>query len=263
MREDRILRLYGFLHLWLFETGILLLMLDMGGVLNPVSGAKLFCLPIAAVILRETGRRGKKLWSYLGVSLLLLGAFWLLGGEGWEQACLLMGLVFYLLLFFCQRFEGNWEAFFRPSYICLLFFALEYGFSLVYGLERLERIFLFLTVCYWLLILWSRNREHYLDYCGDNQKLYRFPGQRIAYGSRLMLAFLTALTGGCMLMLPLLGVQKAVLAVRELLRRIVAMILSMLNGEPAEPGDMIPEEEPAPPLELAPEGEPSPFLYSQ
>ena len=34
MKEDRILKIYGCLHLWLFTAGILLILLDVGGLLD-------------------------------------------------------------------------------------------------------------------------------------------------------------------------------------------------------------------------------------
>ena len=90
MREDKILKVYGYLHLWIFTAGILLLFLEAGGALTCRSGAKLLWLAVPAVIFREVSARGKKIWSYLGVSLLVLGQFWFLVGKGWERVCLIL-----------------------------------------------------------------------------------------------------------------------------------------------------------------------------
>ncbi len=259
MREDRFLKIYSFLHLWIFIAGILLLLLYVGEAFSPEAGAKLILLAVPALLLREISVRGKKIWSYLGASLLVLAVFWFLGTGSWERTCLLFGVIFFVILFFAQRITGNREAFFRPSYACLLAFALEYIFTLAYDLDRLGNLFLILTGCYWLLILWSRNREYFLDYCGDYDRLYRFPRQGIAYGSRLMLLSLTVFTVGCMVLFPFLGVDRGILAVLELLRRFLAMLFS---GEREE---KVPEDLPSPemefqPMALEPGGEPSPFL---
>ena len=259
MREDRFLRIYGFLHLWIFTAGILLLLLYAGGAFNLRTGVKLLLLAVPALVLREISVRGKKIWSYLGVSALCLAVFWFLGERSWERACLLLGVLFFVFLFFWQRLTDNREAFFQPSYACLLVFALEYIFSLAYGLDTLGNLFLIFTGCYWLLILWSRNREHFLDYCGDYDRLYRFPKQGIAWGSRLMLIFLTVLSVGCMGLLPFLGIDRGILAVLDLIRRFLAMLLSGA-GEETEPEEFPAEESAAQPMVLEPGGEPSPFL---
>ena len=259
MREDRFLRIYGFLHLWIFTAGILLLLLYAGGAFNLRTGVKLLLLAVPALALREISVRGKKIWSYLGVSALCLAVFWFLGERSWERACLLLGVLFFVFLFFWQRLTDNREAFFQPSYACLPVFALEYIFSLAYGLDTLGNLFLIFTGCYWLLILWSRNREHFLDYCGDYDRLYRFPKQGIAWGSRLMLIFLTVLSVGCMGLLPFLGIDRGILAVLDLIRRFLAMLLSGA-GEETEPEEFPAEESAAQPMVLEPGGEPSPFL---
>ena len=259
MREDRFLRIYGFLHLWIFTAGILLLLLYAGGAFNLRTGVKLLLLAVPALVLREISVRGKKIWSYLGVSALCLAVFWFLGERSWERACLLLGVLFFVFLFFWQRLTDNREAFFQPSYACLPVFALEYIFSLAYGLDTLGNLFLIFTGCYWLLILWSRNREHFLDYCGDYDRLYRFPKQGIAWGSRLMLIFLTVLSVGCMGLLPFLGIDRGILAVLDLIRRFLAMLLSGA-GEETEPEEFPAEESAAQPMVLEPGGEPSPFL---
>lgn len=259
MREDKILKVYGYLHLWIFTAGILLLFLEAGGALTCRSGTRLLLLAVPAVIFREVSLRGKKIWSYLAASLLVLGLLWFLGGKGWERVCLLLGAVFFLILFFVQRISGNREAFFRPSYACLLAFALGYILSLAYGTKAVGNLFAVLAGIYWLLILWSRNREHFLDYCGDYENLHRFPKQRIAYGSRLMLVLLTVLTVGCMAVLPFLGIDRGVLAALELLRRFLAMLLS---GERKSPEtEELPEGEPGiQPGFFGGGEEPSPFL---
>lgn len=259
MREDRFLKIYGFLHLWIFAAGILLLLLYAGGAFNLRTGVKLLLLAVPSLLLREISVRGKKIWSYLGASALCLAVFWLLGGRSWERACLLLGVLFFVLLFFWQRLTDNREAFFQPSYACLLVFALEYIFSLAYGLDKLGNLFLIFTGCYWLLILWSRNREHFLDYCGDYDRLYRFPKQGIALGSRLMLIFLTVLTVGCMGLLPFLGIDRGILAVLDLIRRFLAMLFSG-EREEVEPEELLSGERAAQPMILEPGGEPSPFL---
>lgn len=259
MREDRFLRIYGFLHLWIFTAGILLLLLHAGGAFNLRTGVKLLLLAVPALALREISVRGKKIWSFLGVSALCLAVFWFLGERSWERACLLLGVLFFVFLFFWQRLTDNREAFFQPSYACLPVFALEYIFSLAYGLDTLGNLFLIFTGCYWLLILWSRNREHFLDYCGDYDRLYRFPKQGIAWESRLMLIFLTVLSVGCMGLLPFLGIDRGILAVLDLIRRFLAMLLSGA-GEETEPEEFPAEESAAQPMVLEPGGEPSPFL---
>ena len=190
---------------------------------------------------------------------MCLAVFWFLGERSWERACLLLGVLFFVFLFFWQRLTDNRDAFFQPSYACLLVFALEYIFSLAYGLDTLGNLFLIFTGCYWLLILWSRNREHFLDYCGDYDRLYRFPKQGIAWGSRLMLIFLTVLSVGCMGLLPFLGIDRGILAVLDLIRRFLAMLLSGA-GEETEPEEFPAEESAAQPMVLEPGGEPSPFL---
>ena len=135
----------------------------------------------------------------------------------------------------------------------------SYIFSLAYGLDRLSSVFLILTGCYWLLTLWSKNREGFLEYCEDYENLYRFPKQRIAYGNRLMLVFLTVLTVGCMLLLPCLGIDRGVLAVLELLRKLLAMLLSG-NRETGDPESLFPEEMGFQPMTLEPGQETSPLL---
>lgn len=79
MREDRFLKIYGFLHLWIFTAGILLLLLYAGGAFNLRTGVKLLLLAVPSLLLREISVRGKKIWSYLGASALCLAVFWLLG----------------------------------------------------------------------------------------------------------------------------------------------------------------------------------------
>ena len=88
MREDRFLKIYGFLHLWIFNAGILLLLLYAGGAFNLRTGVKLLLLAVPSLLLREISVRGKKIWSYLGASALCLAVFWLLGERSWERACL-------------------------------------------------------------------------------------------------------------------------------------------------------------------------------
>lgn len=259
MREDRFLKIYGFLHLWIFAAGILLLLLCVGGTFRLGTGIKLILLAVPSLLLREISVRGKKIWSYLGVSALCLLVFWFLGERPWERSCLLLGVIFFVILFFGQRITGNREAFFRPSYACLLVFALEYIFSLAYDLDGLGNLFLILTGCYWLLILWCRNREQFLDYCGDYDRLYRFPKQGIAWGSRLMLIFLTVLTAGCMVLLPFLGIDRGILAVLELIRRFLAMLFSGKREE-AVPQELPSEEMGPQSMVLEPGGEPSPLL---
>lgn len=259
MKEDKILKIYGFLHLWLFMTGILLLLLYLGDGLYAGTPVKIFCMLISAPVFREVSMRGKKIWSYLAVSFLILAGFWLLGKAGWERGCLLLGVLFFLTLFFVQRIKGNRKAFFKPSYPCLLVFALEYIFALEYGLEIFQNVFLVFAGCYWLLILWCRNREGFLEYCGDHEKLYRFPKQGIAYGNRLMLIFLTGLTVGCMVILPFLEIDRGILAVLELLRRFLAMLLSGEREAP-EPEELPQEDMGAQPPFLGAGEEPSPLL---
>ena len=259
MREDRILKIYGFLHLWLLAAGILFLPLYAGEGFPPETGAKLLFLAAPELVLREISVRGKKIWSYLGASLLVFALFWFLGEGILEKACFLSGAVFFMILFFWQRLTGNREAFFRPSYVCLLFFALEYIFTLFYDLGKLGNVFLIVAGGYWLLILWSRNREHFLGYCGDYERLYRFPRQGIAYGSRLMLIFLTVFTAGCMALLPVLGIDRGILAVLALIRRGLAILLSG-TGEEETPQEL-PQEEMGPQPMLPETGEAaSPFL---
>ncbi len=259
MREDRFLKIYGFLHLWIFAAGVLFLLLYVGGAFSLEIGIKLILLAVPALLLHEISVRGRKIWSYLGAAVSCFGVFWFLGERPWERTCLLLGVIFFVILFFGQRITGNREAFFRPSYACLLVFALEYIFSLSYNLEKLENVFLIVTGCYWLLILWCRNREQFLDYCGDYDRLYRFPKQGIAYGSRLMLIFLTIFTVGCMVLLPFLGIDRGILAVLELIRRFLAMLFS---GESEEevPEELPSAERETQPMFLEPGGEPSPFL---
>lgn len=259
MKEDRILKIYGCLHLWLFTAGILLILLDVGGLLDIQSAGKLLFLFFPLLVLREVSVRGKKIWGYLGAAVLSGSIFWLLGRNLGESTCFLLGVCFFILLFFYERVSGKREAFFRPSYGCLVAFILEYIFSLAYGLDRLSSVFLILTGCYWLLTLWSKNREGFLEYCEDYENLYRFPKQRIAYGNRLMLVFLTVLTVGCMLHLPCLGIDRGVLAVLELLRKLLAMLLSG-NRETGDPESLFPEEMGFQPMTLEPGQETSPLL---
>lgn len=259
MKEDKILKIYGFLHLWLFMAGILLLLLCLGDALYAGIPVKIFCLLISALVIREVSLRGKKIWSYLAVSLFMLAGFWLLGKTGWERGCLFLGVFFFLVLFFAQRIKGNRNAFFRPSYPCLLAFALEYIFALQYRLEIFQNVFLIFAGCYWLLILWCRNRERFLEYCSDHENLYRFPKRGIAYGNRLMLIFLTGLTVGCMGILPFLEIDRGILAVLELLRRILAMLLSG-EGEAPEPEELPQEDMGAQPPFLGAGEEPSSLL---
>lgn len=75
MKEDKILKIYGFLHLWLFMTGILLLLLYLGDGLYAGTPVKIFCMLISAPVFREVSMRGKKIWSYLAVSFLILAGF--------------------------------------------------------------------------------------------------------------------------------------------------------------------------------------------
>lgn len=259
MKEDRVLKIYGCLHLWLFTAGILLVLLGVGGLLDEQSAGKLFLLFLPLLAFREVSVRGKKIWSYLGVAVLSGSVFWLLGRNQGESICFLLGICFFILLFFYERVRGKREAFFRPSYGCFVAFILEYIFSLAYGLERLGSVFLILTGCYWLLILWSKNREGFLEYCEDYEKLYRFPKQRIAYGNRLMLVFLTVLTVGCMILLPFLGIDRGILAVLEQLRRLLAMLLSG-NREAGDPEPLFPEEMGFQPMMLETGQETSPLL---
>ena len=63
MREDKILKVYGYLHLWIFTAGILLLFLEAGGALTCRSGTRLLLLAVPAVIFREVSLRGKKIWK--------------------------------------------------------------------------------------------------------------------------------------------------------------------------------------------------------
>ena len=70
MKEDRVLKIYGFLHLWLFTVGILLVLLDVGGLLDRESAGKLLFLFLPLLVFREVSVRGKKIWSYLGVAVL-------------------------------------------------------------------------------------------------------------------------------------------------------------------------------------------------
>ena len=151
MKEDRILKIYGCLHLWLFTAGILLILLDVGGLLDIQSAGKLLFLFFPLLVLREVSVRGKKIWGYLGAAVLSGSIFWLLGRNLGESTCFLLGVCFFILLFFYERVSGKREAFFRPSYGCLVAFILEYIFSLAYGLDRLSSVFLILTGCYWLL----------------------------------------------------------------------------------------------------------------
>ena len=259
MKEDRVLKIYGCLHLWLFTAGLLLILLDVGGLLDIQSAGKLLFLFLPLLVLREVSVRGKRIWSYLGAAVLSGSIFWLLGRNQGESTCFLLGVCFFILLFFYERVSGKREAFFRPSYGCLVAFILEYIFSLAYGLDRLSSVFLILTGCYWLLTLWSKNREGFLEYCEDYENLYRFPKQRIAYGNRLMLVFLTVLTVGCMLLLPCLGIDRGVLAVLELLRKLLAMLLSG-NRETGDPESLFPEEMGFQPMTLEPGQETSPLL---
>ena len=138
MKEDRILKIYGCLHLWLFTAGILLILLDVGGLLDIQSAGKLLFLFFPLLVLREVSVRGKKIWGYLGAAVLSGSIFWLLGRNLGESTCFLLGVCFFILLFFYERVSGKREAFFRPSYGCLVAFILEYIFSLAYGLDRGE-----------------------------------------------------------------------------------------------------------------------------
>ena len=259
MKEDRVLKIYGFLLLWLFTVGILLVLLDVGGLLDRESAGKLLFLFLPLLVFREVSVRGKKIWSYLGVAVLFGCAFWFLGRNRGESMCLLLGICFFIFLFFYERVSGNREGFFRPSYGCIAAFVLEYVFCLVCGSEKVSGIFLILTGCYWLLALWGKNRERFLKYCEDYENLYRFPRQRIAYGNRLMLIFLTGLTVGCMFFLPFLGIDRCVWAVLNLLRRILAMLLSG-SREAEAPERLFPEDMGFQPMMLEPAQKASPLL---
>ena len=57
MREDRFLKIYSFLHLWIFIAGILLLLLYVGDAFSPEAGAKLILLAVPALLLREISVR--------------------------------------------------------------------------------------------------------------------------------------------------------------------------------------------------------------
>lgn len=255
MKDDRFLKIYGFLHLWIFAAGILLLLLNAGGVLDLGSVVKFLFLAASAVFLREISVKGKKIWSYLGALLLVFAVFWFLGQEIWERVCFLLGVFLFAFLFFWQRIIGDKRAFFRPSYACLLVFFLEYIFSWAYGLDKMGNMLLVFTGCYWLLILWSRNREHFLDYCAAYDKLYRFPKQGVVYGSRLMLIFLTVLTAACMALLPFLEIDRGILSVLDLLRNFLSMIFSGQKEEEI-PEELPAEEMTAQPVLPKPDGEP-------
>lgn len=183
------------------------------------------------------------------------GRFLALGKGGMGKGLSSSGCPFLSDPVFCTEDKGEQKGFFRPSYPCLLVFALEYIFALEYGLEIFQNVFLVFAGCYWLLILWCRNREGFLEYCGDHEKLYRFPKQGIAYGNRLMLIFLTGLTVGCMVILPFLEIDRGILAVLELLRRFLAMLLSGEREAP-EPEELPQEDMGAQPLFWEPEKNP-------
>lgn len=74
-----------------------------------------------------------------------------------------------------------------------------------------------------------------------------------------MLVFLTVLTVGCMLLLPCLGIDRGVLAVLELLRKLLAMLLSG-NRETGDPESLFPEEMGFQPMTLEHGQETSPLL---
>lgn len=78
MKEDRVLKIYGCLHLWLFTAGLLLILLDVGGLLDIQSAGKLLFLFLPLLVLREVSVRGKRIWSYLGAAVLSGSIFWLL-----------------------------------------------------------------------------------------------------------------------------------------------------------------------------------------
>ena len=103
MKEDRVLKIYGFLHLWLFTVGILLVLLDVGGLLDRESAGKLLFLFLPLLVFREVSVRGKKIWSYLGVAVLFGCAFWFLGRNRGESMCLLLESAFLSFYFFMKE----------------------------------------------------------------------------------------------------------------------------------------------------------------
>ena len=107
MKEDRILKIYGCLHLWLFTAGILLILLDVGGLLDIQSAGKLLFLFFPLLVLREVSVRGKKIWGYLGAAVLSGSIFWLLGRNLGESTCFLLGVCFLSFCFFTKESAEN------------------------------------------------------------------------------------------------------------------------------------------------------------
>ena len=237
MKPD-LLVIYRFFHTFLLMDSLALMILSFGGDITPLQFTKSLLLFVPILLLYWIVRRFKSLFLFAVSGAASLAVLYFSASTIWERGAFTVCGVFLVLLYFFERAGSGESILVRPSYAGLLVFAGIYIYTLAYHRSTLGTILCINTGVYWLLTILSENRRSLLKLYEQNEKLHRFPRNRIAEGNRIALGGFCALIIAGMVFLPMSGFDNVLKKLGHLFLNMIRKLLAGLGG--AE--EMIPDE---------------------
>ena len=225
-----LLVLYRFFHTFLLADSLALMILSFGGDITPLQSAKSLILFVPIFLLYWTVRRFKSLFLFTASGAASLAVLYFVSSTIWERGAFTLCGVLLILLYFFERAGSGESMLVRPSYAGLLIFAGVYIYALAYHRSMLGRLICLCTGAYWLLTILSENRRSLLKLYEQNEKLHRFPRNRIAEGNRIALGGFCALITAGMVLLPVSGFDRFLKRRGHLLLNVLRKIFSGLGG---------------------------------
>lgn len=229
MKPD-LLVIYRFFHTFLLTDCLALMILSFGGDITPPQFVKSLLLFVPILLLYWTMRRFKSLFLFAVSSTVCLAVLYFSASTVWERGAFTVCGALLVILYFFERAGSGESILVRPSYAGLLVFAGIYIYTLAYHRNTLGTFICISTGIYWLLTILSENRRSLLKLYEQNEKLHRFPRNRIAEGNRIALGgFCTLILAG-MVFLPMSGFDQVLRRLGHLLLNMIRKLLAGLGG---------------------------------
>ena len=225
-----LLVVYSFFHTFLLTDSLALLILSFGGDITPIQMMKSLLLFVPILLLYWIQRRFQSLLLFAVSGAVSLAVLYTASQTVWERAAFMVCGALLVLLYFFERAGSGESLLVRPSYAGLLIFAGIYIYTLAYHKSTLGTVICLFTGAYWLLTILSENRRSLLKLYAQNEKLHRFPKNRIAEGNRIALGGFCVLVTAGMIFLPMSGFDKVLQRIGHLLVRLLRRLLAGLGG---------------------------------
>ena len=192
----------------------------------------LIYLPMV-ILLSVSSKKCRKAWQYLIFAGLAVGIAYYAGAAGVEKMLSIILAIAAGLSYFAARSKNKNCWLDEPGYPFLGIFLGMYLLEMRFESELVETYAVIGVGVYYLLCTYQTNLSRVEHLITTDSKLERFPLKRLVQSNYLMLGIQTILVTIGMCIAPFAGIDGLIYKAAEILRRIIAWLLSGLESEEA------------------------------